>query len=207
MGANADDAPTELETTVVRPSPEQMADELVRQDAIKLVTLPAKGLWGFVTNTNPWHVNPPGDDSIESAMLPGPWGAGAKGVGVGLTLLRDIKRVEESYETISSMPLSAQRFLSSGRETQVYLGYRDGVEVYCGISCNITARQIQHGAKYKLDPMSPMMPFRGQARAIEQAMINRNPQFKNIRNSISPTHEYYNDVVRWGESWLKSNGF
>jgi hypothetical protein len=54
--------------------------------------------------------------------------------------------------------------------------------------------------------MSPMMP-RDQARAIEQAMIVRNPQFENIRNSISPDHSYYNDVVRWGESWLQENGF
>jgi len=76
----------------------------------------------------------------------------------------------------------------------------------CGISCNVSRRDVQHGDRFDISAMSPMMP-RGQARAIEQAMILRNPQFENLRNSISPAHAYYNDAVRWGESWLQSNGF
>jgi hypothetical protein len=46
----------------------------------------------------------------------------------------------------------------------------------------------------------------GEARAIEQALIKRNPGFQNIRNSISPKHSWYEDAVNWGESWLKTNG-
>jgi hypothetical protein len=88
----------------------------------------------------------------------------------------------------------------------VYRGFRGDNAVYCGISCNVPARQIQHGDRFDIREMSPMMP-RGQARAIEQAMILRNPQFENVRNSISPAHEYYNDAVRWGESWLQANGY
>jgi len=46
---------------------------------------------------------------------------------------------------------------------------------------------------------------RGQARAIEQALILRN-QGENIRNSISPAHEYYDEAVQWGTNWLHENG-
>ena len=48
---------------------------------------------------------------------------------------------------------------------------------------------------------------RGQARAIEQAIIERNPQFENLINSISPTHHYYDEAVAWGETWLALNDF
>lgn len=40
---------------------------------------------------------------------------------------------------------------------------------------------------------------RGQARAIEQALIVRNPGFNNKINSISPTHSYYDDAASWGD--------
>jgi len=38
------------------------------------------------------------------------------------------------------------------------------------------------------------------------ALINRNPGFDNIRNSISPNHSWYGEAVEWGEAWLKANG-
>jgi hypothetical protein len=48
---------------------------------------------------------------------------------------------------------------------------------------------------------------RGQARAIEEALIQRNPTFENARHEISPLNSWYNDAVGWGEDWLTSNGF
>jgi hypothetical protein len=39
------------------------------------------------------------------------------------------------------------------------------------------------------------------------ALINRNPGFEIIRNSISPNHSWYGQAVEWGEAWLKGNGF
>ena len=48
---------------------------------------------------------------------------------------------------------------------------------------------------------------RGQARAIEQALIERNPGFENAINSISQRHCYYGSAVDWGEAWLQSNGY
>jgi len=54
---------------------------------------------------------------------------------------------------------------------------------------------------------------RGQARAIEEALIKRaggvareGGNYENVYHSISPAHEYYDQAVRWGEQWLKSNG-
>jgi hypothetical protein len=43
--------------------------------------------------------------------------------------------------------------------------------------------------------------------AIEQAQIARNPGFENVRNSISPTHDYYDQAVAWGNQWLRARGF
>ena len=48
---------------------------------------------------------------------------------------------------------------------------------------------------------------RGEARAIEQAVIVRNPGFQNVRNSISPAHSYYHEAVGWGEQWLRARGY
>lgn len=48
---------------------------------------------------------------------------------------------------------------------------------------------------------------RGEARAIEQALIVRNPGFENKINSISPSRPFYHQAVDWGESWLQGHGF
>jgi hypothetical protein len=52
---------------------------------------------------------------------------------------------------------------------------------------------------------------RGQARAIEQALIRRNGGVEsaanlNIYNSISPKRDIYNQAREWGEAWLRANG-
>lgn len=54
---------------------------------------------------------------------------------------------------------------------------------------------------------------RGEARAVEQALIERNGMqkaagaFENQVNSISPNHSYYQQAVDWGESWLTTHGY
>jgi len=58
-----------------------------------------------------------------------------------------------------------------------------------------------------LDPITTSAVTRGEARAIEQALIVRNPGFNNKINSISPNHSYYQDAVDWGEAWLVRNGY
>ena len=66
----------------------------------------------------------------------------------------------------------------------------------------------QHCARFdQLEAITDSPVTRGQARAIEQALIARNPGFGNKINSISQTHSYYDDAVSWGEAWLQQNGF
>jgi hypothetical protein len=89
----------------------------------------------------------------------------------------------------------------------VYLGIRNGQAVYCGITCNLAQRFAQHGSRFDaLEQVTTSGVTRGDARAIEQAMIESNPGFQNIRNSISPQQPWYQDALNWGTSWLKSNG-
>jgi hypothetical protein len=41
-----------------------------------------------------------------------------------------------------------------------------------------------------------------QARAIEQALINNNPQFENAINSIAPNRSWYDQAVDFGKQFL-----
>lgn len=48
-----------------------------------------------------------------------------------------------------------------------------------------------------------------QARAIEQVLIEQNPQFENKINSIAPDNPIYQDAVEWGRkmlNWLSGGG-
>lgn len=90
--------------------------------------------------------------------------------------------------------------------THVYFGVRNGERVYVGITNNIARRQAEHGGRFVLKQITESPVTRGEARAIEQAIINRNPGFENVRNSISPNHSWYGEAVEWGEAWLKANG-
>ncbi len=92
-------------------------------------------------------------------------------------------------------------------DTYVYLGIRNGEPVYVGLTNNIARRQSEHGARFVLRPITQTPVTRLQARAIEQALIVRNPHFENIKNSISPKHSWYDEAVSWGEAWLQANGY
>ena len=104
--------------------------------------------------------------------------------------------------------------LRAGRNTDegvdVYIATRNGKDVYAGLTNNLERRAIEHGGAGKnfdrLRSITTQKVSRGEARAIEQALIKRNPSFENVRNSISPKHAYYDDAVEWGEAWLKSKG-
>ena len=48
---------------------------------------------------------------------------------------------------------------------------------------------------------------RRQARAIEQVLIEDNPQFSNKINSISPNRDWYNDAISWARKWLSEHGY
>ena len=103
-------------------------------------------------------------------------------------------------------PVSLPQALSGGpADTYVYYGKKGGKPVYIGITNDLKSRQMEHGARFTLEPITKTPLIRGEARAIEQALIKNNPGFQNIRNSISPTHTWYNQAVEWGEHWLRNN--
>lgn len=98
--------------------------------------------------------------------------------------------------------------LSGGRaNVHVYYGVRDGKKVYVGITNQLARRQAQHGDRFVLEQITETAVTRGQARAIEEALIRRNPSFENIRHAISPKHAYYRQAVDWGNAWLRKNGY
>jgi len=72
---------------------------------------------------------------------------------------------------------------------------------------DIARRQSEHGGRFVLERIDQSPVTRGEARSIEQALINRNASFENIRNSISPNHSWYREADEWGEAWLKSAGY
>ncbi len=105
-----------------------------------------------------------------------------------------------------------QAFFVGPATTFAYIGQFEFAPVYVGITVNLQARASQHGPKYhSLSPLTLSPMTRGQARAIEQAVIEisrqNNLEFQNIRNSISPTHAYYSEAVAWGRAWLGANDF
>lgn len=89
----------------------------------------------------------------------------------------------------------------------VYQGVFEGKPVYTGITNNVGRRTREHVHPFEgLEAITSGAGLtRGQARAVEQAIMARNPHYWNLRNSISPRHGYYNQAVRWGEQWLRSN--
>ena len=116
---------------------------------------------------------------------------------------RDARAGVESSGKVPSVP---QSLLVGDANTRVYLGIRDGQPVYAGITNDIARRQGEHGSRFTLSEITTEPLTRRQARAIEQALIEANPQFENKINSISPTRDWYNDAISWGNAWLKANG-
>jgi hypothetical protein len=110
----------------------------------------------------------------------------------------------KSADELLALPKALQ---GGPANVHVYYGVRNGQgRVYSGISNDVARRQAQHGDRFVLEPITTEGVTRGQARAIEEALIVRNPGFENIRHSISPKHAYYQDAVDWGNAWLRAHG-
>lgn len=157
-------------------------------------------------------------------------GDGAKVVsGVAKFATRGERAAKASYRYVYELPASQSlkrkmaasvfgdaatvlpKALQGGpANTFVYIGSRNGVRTYAGITSDVSRRQSEHlaGSGIRITPISAKLT-RGEARAIEQALIARaggpkTPGFLNQINSISPKHYYYDDAVEWGEAWLKA---
>jgi RHS repeat-associated protein len=94
----------------------------------------------------------------------------------------------------------------------VYKGFdKAGEWIYSGITNNIVRRAAEHTGRFKIAEIAEGLT-RGQARAVEQALIDANKARKaitrpaNAINSISQAHSYYDDAVQWGQWWLSKNG-
>jgi hypothetical protein len=89
----------------------------------------------------------------------------------------------------------------------VYMGMRNGKPVYVGITKDIATRSCQHGDRFDyLAKITPSQLTRDQARGIEQSVMNKNPNFENVNNSISPNRSWYDEAVTWGSQWLSNHG-
>ncbi|WNV87867.1 RHS repeat-associated core domain-containing protein [Umezawaea sp. Da 62-37] len=97
---------------------------------------------------------------------------------------------------------------NADKGVDVYKGIKNGKDVYSGITNNLANRTAQHGSRFDyLQRVTAQGGVtRGEARAIEQALINRSQGLNKI-NSISPSHPYYQQAVNWGNAWLRRNGF
>ncbi|NRG46524.1 GIY-YIG nuclease family protein [Bacillus sp. CRN 9] len=117
----------------------------------------------------------------------------------------DVVGDTSSTKGVDNVPSS---LLKGEADTHVYLGVKNNNIVYVGISKNPSSRFNQHGDRFDfLRTITDKPLTRRQARAIEQALINRNPQFSNKINSISPKRDWYKEAVNWGETWLENKGY
>jgi predicted GIY-YIG superfamily endonuclease len=110
---------------------------------------------------------------------------------------------------VAAISKETSDWLSKGpADTHVYYGIKNGEENYVGITKDLEQRYKQHGDRFDFLKQITNTPLtRNQARAVEQALINRNSHFSNKINSISSKRPWYNEAVQWGENWLKIRGY
>jgi RHS repeat-associated protein len=122
----------------------------------------------------------------------------------GAAVATELTVAAEAKAASKTLPAALQ----GGEATvHVYFGVRNGERVYVGITNDLARRQSEHGDRFILQAITQTPVTRGEARAIEQALIQANPGFENVRNSISPRHSYYQQAVEWGQAWLKNAGY
>lgn len=107
----------------------------------------------------------------------------------------------------AGLPALPARLAGGPKNVHVYRGIDENGEiVYSGITNDLKRRAAQHGDRFTaLDPVTTSPVSRGEARAIEQALILRS-RGQNQINAISPRHPYYDDAVKYGRAWLRDAG-
>lgn len=89
----------------------------------------------------------------------------------------------------------------------VYMGYKAGKPAYVGITKDLACRTRDHGARFDAFEKVTTAPVtRDQARALEQYILKNNPHFENKINSIAPSRTWYNEAMKWAESWFNGGG-
>jgi RHS repeat-associated protein len=127
----------------------------------------------------------------------------------GLKLLENVSKTAGDLNDLNKV-LPPELTVGKNAQTSnhVYFGLdANGDKVYVGITNDMALRTAQHGSRFDDIAQITLTPVtRGEARAIEEALIMRNPQFQNKIHSISPKHPFYNQALDWGETWLRANG-
>jgi hypothetical protein len=114
---------------------------------------------------------------------------------------------EDVVATESALPLAPTQGKNAEVGIHVYKGILEGKDVYVGTTNNMARRAVQHGGRFAIESITSPTVSRGEARAIEQAVISRrSPGLLNKRNSISPRHAWQQHAVIWGEHWLQARG-
>ena len=120
-------------------------------------------------------------------------------------LVNGLRQLSAYAAPIARLPAALRH--TKQATAHIYYGLlHNGERVYVGITNDVVRRAAEHGLRFEVRRITEFLLTRGEARAIEQALIVRNPFFQNIRNSISPSHPWYDDAVAWGEAWLRANG-
>jgi len=117
-----------------------------------------------------------------------------------------LKAVAPVTKSATQLPIELTVGNNAKEGVHVYQGVVDGEAAYTGITNNLGARTVQHGARFdSLQQVTSSTLTRGEARAVEQSFI-ADDRLTNIINSISPKHPYYDDAVNWGREWRANNG-
>ncbi|MBS3120746.1 hypothetical protein J4420_03445 [Candidatus Woesearchaeota archaeon] len=146
--------------------------------------------------------------AIGGFVLPVASGSGVKKLlKSGAGEIGKVTKIIEEFTQVSNLSQSAQEFLRKGpANVNVYSGIKDEIRSYVGITNDLVRRLVEHKPRFdELRPISVDLT-RGQARAVEQAVINSIPKLQNKINSISSGKVYYQEAVKWGSNFLQSIG-
>ena len=210
--------PTELQIQVLSLTPQQVDAYRARGEWIRFKTIVTEAA-GEIRNAtiekqreelaiweNAWNQSQ--KVLIEGGLLLLPVDRIAVAVNDMARLGRISQAAKVGTITTIALPEALTIGANSERGINVYLAYVEGKAVYCGITCNIAARTIQHGDRFdRLVTLTQVTLTRGEARAVEEALIARNPEFYNMRHEIATSQPYYDQAVRWGENWLRTHGY
>lgn len=97
------------------------------------------------------------------------------------------------------------KWLNKGsNNVNVYKGFdAAGSDVYVGVTNNLARRQGEWGNTLRIDQIHEGLT-RNQARAIEQVIIEQNPNYLNKINSISLSNPNYQQAIDWANTFMEN---
>jgi hypothetical protein len=143
---------------------------------------------------------------------------------INISFLKKKAEIDLVKSRVDKVPAALRNTVNN---THVYLGIVNGEIRYVGITVqDLAKRQAQHIANGKTFTIARITESkalsRRQARAIEQAIINKNKidqiselggirmfnvEFANEINSIAKNRSWYQDGMNWAGDWLKLHNY